>query len=32
MPRNPMDPHQQDRLETLFQNWAADVKSHYYTR
>jgi hypothetical protein len=32
MPSKPMNSFQQDRLETLFQNWAADVKHHYYAR
>lgn len=32
MPSPPLDRDQKDDLETLFQNWASDVKNHYYGR
>jgi hypothetical protein len=32
MPVPPLSPDANDDLETLFQNWASDVKKHYYGR
>ena len=32
MPIPPLSPDALDDLDTLFQNWASDVKGHYYGR